>query len=117
MTDIFPIEVGCKDFITNSTPFIISLLYWPMKVQLAGGAIEYTDCTSAEGQDTNSSPSLPDKCLGYDIKQFDGETPVMPKLWGMQSTPSLPWLSGPLWLQVVTPDRILSMGQIEIFDI
>ena len=51
-------------------------------------------------------------CLGYDTKQSDGESPVMLELWGMQSTPSLPSLPGPLW-----PGRILSMGQIELFDI
>ena len=33
----------------------------------------------------------------------------------MQSTLSLPLLSGPLW--VVAPDRVLSMGQIELLDI
>ena len=35
--------------------------------QLAG-AIEYTDCTSAEGQD----PQPTNECPGYDIKQSDG---------------------------------------------
>ena len=35
----------------------------------------------------------------------------------MQSTPSLPLLSGPLWNGVVAPDKVLSMGQIEWFDI
>ena len=34
----------------------------------------------------------------------------------MRSTPLLPSLPGPLWPGVVTPDRILSMGQIELFD-
>ena len=38
----------------------------------------------------------------------------MLELWGMWSTPSLPSLSGPLWLRVVTPDRVLSMGLIEL---
>ena len=33
----------------------------------------------------------------YDIKQSDGKAPVMLELWGMQSTPSLPLLPGPLW--------------------
>ena len=42
----------------------------------------------------------------------DDEVPVM--LWGMQSTPSLPSLPGPLWWGVVAPDRVLSMGQIEL---
>ena len=32
----------------------------------------------------------------------------------MQSTPSLPSLSGPLWPGVVAPERVLSMGQIEL---
>ena len=38
----------------------------------------------------------------------------MLELWGMQSTPSLPSLPGPLWPGVVAPDRALSMGQIEL---
>ncbi len=32
----------------------------------------------------------------------------------MRRTPSLPSLSGPLWSGVVAPDRVLSMGQIEL---
>ena len=54
------------------------------------------------------------KCPGYDSKQSDGEIPVMLELWGMGSTPSLPLLSGPLWSEVVVPNRILSMGQVEL---
>ena len=38
----------------------------------------------------------------------------MLELWGMQSTPSLPSLPGLLRSGVVAPDRILSMGQIEL---
>ena len=38
----------------------------------------------------------------------------MLELWGMRSTPSLPSFPGPLWPGVVVPDRILSMGQIEL---
>ena len=38
----------------------------------------------------------------------------MLELWGMRSTPSLLSLSDPLWPGVVAPDRILSMGQIEL---
>ena len=49
-----------------------------LKTQSAG-AVEYTDCIS-----------------GYDIKQSDGEVPVMLELWGMQSTSSLPSLPGSL---------------------
>ena len=32
----------------------------------------------------------------------------------MQNTPLLPLLPGSLWLGVVKPDRVLSMGQIEL---
>ena len=45
-----------------------------------------------------------------DTEQSDGEVPVMLGLWGMQSTPSLPLLPGPLWPGVVAPDKALSMG-------
>ena len=41
----------------------------------------------------------------------------MLELWEMWSTPSLPLLPGPLWPCVVAPDRALSLGQIEMFDI
>ena len=56
----------------------------------------------------------PYECPGYDTKQSDGEVPVMMELWGMWSTPSLPSLPGPHWPAMVAPDRVLSMGQIEI---
>ena len=52
----------------------------------------------------------PNECPGYDTKQSDGEVPVMLELRGMQSTPLLPLLPGPLWPGVVAPDRALSMG-------
>ena len=52
----------------------------------------------------------PNECPGYDTKQSDGEVPVLLELWGMQSTPSLPLLPGPLWPGVVAPNRTLSMG-------
>ena len=51
-----------------------------------------------------------------DTKQSDGEAPLMLELWGIQSTTLLPFFPGPLWLGVVAYDRILSMGQIELFD-
>ena len=41
----------------------------------------------------------------------------MMELWGMQSTPSMPSLPGPLRPGVVAHDRVLSKGQIELFDI
>ena len=62
-------------------------------------------------------PPPTNECPGYDTKQSDGEAPVKPKLWGMWSILSLPLLPGPLWPGVVAPDRVLSMGQIHLFDI
>ena len=38
----------------------------------------------------------------------------MMELWGMRSAPSLPSLPGPLWPGVITPDRFISMDQIEL---
>ena len=75
------------------------------EIAQSAGAVEYTDCTSAEGV----RPS-PNECPGYDPKQSDGEVPAVLELWGMRSTPSLPSLPGPLWPGVVAPDRALSMG-------
>ena len=55
-----------------------------------------------------------DKCPGYDTKQSDGDVPVMLEFLGMQSTPSLPSLPGPLHPRVVPYDRVLCMGQKEL---
>ena len=41
----------------------------------------------------------------------------MLELWGMQSTPSLPALPDSLWLGMVAIEWVLSMSQIELFDI
>ena len=41
----------------------------------------------------------------------------MLEIWEMWSIPSLLLLPDPLWLEVIAPDRVLSMGQIELFDI
>ena len=54
------------------------------------------------------------KCPAYDTKQSDGVISMMHELLGMRSTPSLPFLPGPLWPGVVAPDRALPMGKIEL---
>ena len=54
--------------------------------------------------------TLTNECPGYDTKQSDGEVPVMLELWEMQSTLSLPLLSG----LEIAPDWLLSMGKIEL---
>ena len=57
----------------------------------------------------------PNECPGYDIKPSDGKVPAL-KIWIMWNTFSLLLLPGPLWPRVVSPDRVLSMGEIELFD-
>ena len=75
---------------------IIFALNQCQEIARSAGAVEYTDS--------------PNDCPGYDTKQSDSEVPAMLELWGMRSTPSLPSSPGPLWLGVVAPDRVLSMG-------
>ena len=70
------------------------------QIAQTSSAAEYTDCTSAEGLD------LTNECLPYDAKQPDGESPLMQKLWGMLSTPSLTSLPGRLCLGMVASDRV-----------
>ena len=36
---------------------------------------------------------------------------------GMHSNPSLPLLSGPLWIGVLVPVKVLFVDQIELFDL
>ena len=55
----------------------------------------------------------PNEYLGYGLKQSDGEAPVL-ELWGMWHTPLLPLLPGWLWTGVLAPDRVLSIGQMEL---
>ena len=54
---------------------------------------------------------------GYDTKQSDGEASANQELWEMLSTHFLQSLPSPVWSGVVTRDRVLSMGQIELFGV
>ena len=74
----------------------------------SAGAVEYTDCFSAEGND------FPIESLGYNSRQFDGQAPVMVEIWGIRSTPLLTAPPGPPWLEVVALGRVLSLGQKEL---
>ena len=56
------------------------------------------------------------ECPWHDTKQSDGGAPVMLELWGMRCISLFPLLPGPLWPGVVAFDRVLSMGQKELFD-
>ena len=46
---------------------------------------------------------------------LDGEAPLIP--WGIDSTHFLPLLPGPYRPSMVAPEKVLSVGQIELFDI
>ena len=54
-------------------------------------------------------------CPGYVTKQSYGEAHVILEFRGMQSSPSLPSLPGPLWSRVVASDRDLSMDEMELY--
>ena len=55
------------------------------------------------------------KCSGYDAKQSYDEVPVRLDIWAMWSTPSLQSLPDPFRLGMVTPERVVSMGQISFW--
>ena len=90
-------------FVLSNYYHLIIIIYKQISLEVtiaqSAGAVEYTDCFSAEGLDP------PNECPGYDTKQSDGEVPAMLELWGMRSTPSLPSLPGPLGPGVVAPDK------------
>ena len=75
---------------------------------LAGraGAKYYIDFISEEGQDSPITSVL-NMTLNNLI--------VMLELWEMRSSLLWPSLPGPLWPGAVAPDRVLSMGQIELY--
>ena len=54
------------------------------------------------------------ECPVYDTKKSDGVAPVMLELWGIKSSPSLPFLPGSLWPREAVPDRVLFVGLIEL---
>ena len=76
---------------------------WKLNICIAhsAGAVEYTNCISAESK-TLSATSVLDMTLNNLMVRF---------LWCWIFGESLPGL---LWPGVVAPDRVLSMGQIEL---
>ena len=54
-------------------------------------------------------------CPRYDTKPSNGEAWVL-KFWGMWSTSSMSLLPGLLWLRMVVPVKVSSMGQIDLFE-
>ena len=80
-------------------------------VAQSAGPAEFTDCFSAEWWGS------PNEFPGYNIRQSECDPLVTLELWGMWSTPSLPSLLVLVRPGVLAPDRVLSMGQREQFDI
>ena len=79
--------------------FSRGILHMDISVAQSAWAVEYTDYISTEGYDP------PPKITGYDIKLSDGEASVMLEIWGIRSTPLLPYRSvvhpGPVWLHAI----------------
>ena len=71
-------------------------------------AIQDTDITSTRWFDALNL------YVGDDSTQSDGEVPVIVELGECGALLPLPSLPGPLWLGVVSHDRVLSIGQIEL---
>ena len=79
--------------------------------------------SSGDAEDTKQSDGESD-CLvskpghsleaSYPSAEMQSVYSVMLELWGMRSTTSLPLIPGPLWPGVLAPDRVLSMGDIEL---
>ena len=89
----------CKEYITHSL-FPGSSVGWGCKIHLqhlCRGIVSSNDCPR------------------YDIEQSNGEAPIILELWEMWSTSSLPLFRGLFMPGVVAPERVLSMGQIELF--
>ena len=47
----------------------------------------------------------------------DGESSLMLELERMYTTPSLPFLQHTFWLGIVAPERFITIGQIQLFEI
>ena len=88
-------------FLITLTGKIISVMASKLYAMIAqsAGAVEYTDCTSAEHPRHD--------CLRYDTKQSDGEVPAMLELWG---NVEYPFIAIAPRSRMVAPDRVLSMG-------
>ena len=79
------------------------VIHWELFRQSAGvGAREYTDCFSAEGVTSHN------ECPRYDTEQCDGEA------LGNAEYPFIAIALRSTLTGVVAPDRVLSVGQIEL---
>ena len=97
------------DYLLASKFWISLVIIWNSELQFSAAAITLLRlCWGLK---------LHKMCPGYDSKQFHGKASVMMELWGMQSNLSLPSLPALFWAEEVASDRVLSIDQIEQFDI
>ena len=106
----------------------IACLSMKKGIRLCSATCTDCQCCKVLMQNTKCSlvwipPSPSNKCPGCGTKQSDCEAPIILELWGMWSTggrirgfPSFSLLPGSFWPSVVTPNRVLSRGQIELID-
>ena len=100
----------CKEVRLPLLPWVSLIWYWT-----ASGPISWSCRIYWLHLYRGVRPPL-SECPGYDTKQSD-DMALSLEFWGMWSTLSLPLLPGPLLPGVVTPERILSIVQIELFEI
>ena len=84
------------------TYFKNSPIGWGCRIYQLHLCIEYLYCPVSLGCRIHQlhlcqwvRPPPPKSVLENDIKQSDGETPIMLEFWGKQNTPSSPLLPGP----------------------
>ena len=99
----------CKRFTQSQKHLFYPFLYFRQPCRL-----KQQNAQTASLQRVKIPP--PNECPIYDIKQSDGEVPVL-DLWRMRITLSLLLPPGSLWPRVVSLKRVLPMGQIELLDI
>ena len=91
------IQNRCQNFFFFAKNYMVSSVFQPSRL----GLLNSPTASLQRGK----IPHLK-KCPGYDINHSDGEVPKMLGLWGIQSTPSLTSLPGPLYPRVVAPGAV-----------
>ena len=108
--DIFEIEIQLLEFDTCCIKLPqVNFVFMACSLSLL--KTSQLGCRIHQQNLCRGGKTLPDnECPEYYIKQSEGKALVL-EIWGMWSTPSLLSLPHPLWLEVVAPDQVLSMGQ------
>ena len=100
-------SLGVKEMWSTPSLLLLSGPLWPEEI-VSVRILSMGWLVSAEEYD------FPNERPRYDTKQSEDKVTVMLGLWEMRITPPLLSLPGPLSSGVVAPERVLSMGQIEL---